>query len=256
MTTASTSAMQRLLASVGDGALLAWATARAMRHVSMREVWRQAYLLANRSAFFITVTMGFVGAILVMQAAGQVRHVIGDLSLIGAAYLHLLISEFGPTIVAMMIAARYGAGVAAELGSMTITEQVDALRMTGAHPVGFLVAPRVLGGVLGMLPITVLGTLVAFVAGGLAIHYRFDVAWDSYIDLRLTSVADAVIGLVKAIVFGLAVPLVSARAGLQASGGAPGVGTATTRAVIGSSVTVLALDLIVGICGYVWQVRT
>lgn len=244
-----TNAITRLFTSIGEGMLLALAVARA-RPVERRAVFRQAHELANRSIFFITVTMAFTGVILVVQAASQARSIIGDLSLIGSAFLQLLVTEFGPTITALMIAARYGAGVAAELGAMTITDQVDALRMTGAEPVAYLVAPRVWGGVIGMLPITVLGSVVAYLAGGLAMHYGYAVPWDAYFDTRLTGVADAVVGAVKTLAFGAAVPLVAARAGLQASGGAPGVGLATTRAVIGASVTLLALDLIIGLCGY------
>jgi len=218
--------------------------------VERREVARQAFELANRSVFFVTVVMSFVGAIMVVQACTQAQRVVGDLSVIGPGFIQLLCREFGATIVALMIAARYGAGVAAELGAMQVSEQVDALKMTGADPVSFLVAPRVLGGLIGMIAIVTLGTVVAFVAGGYAARYGFGVGWDTYYRVGTLARGDVLVGVVKAVSYGVAVPLVSAWAGLSAKGGAAGVGQATTRAVIGSSIAVLALDLVIGAVGY------
>jgi len=214
---------------------------------------QQAYELANRSAFFVFVVMSFTGAIMVIQACAQAERILGDLSAIGPAFLQLVVREFGPTIAALMVAARYGAGVGAEIGAMTITEQVDALRMTGARPEGYLVAPRVVGGFVGIVPIAVLGTAAAYVVGGLAGRYGFGVGWDTYFRTNLVSVGDAAIGLCKALSYGIAIPLVACHAGLRARGGAPGVGRATTYAVIVGSTAVLFLDLFIGTVGYLLQ---
>ena len=231
------------------GSLLLKVT-QALGRLERPEMFRQAFALANSSIFFIVVIMGFTGAILVVQACMQGQRVIGDLGIIGPGFLQLMVREFGPTIVAFMIAARYGAGVAAELGAMTITEQVDALRMAGADPVGYLVAPRVTGGLMGMLPIVVLGTGVAFLTGYVAAHYGFGVGRDTYFRMNLVEYGDVVIAVAKSLAYGIAIPLVSCRAGLSAFGGAPGVGKATTRAVIGSCITVLLLDVVIGGIGY------
>ncbi len=223
---------------------------QAAPRMEAREALRQAYALGNQSLFFVLVIMGFTGAIMVVQACVQAQRIVGDLTVIGPGFLQLCVREFGPTIVALMIAARYGAGVAAELGAMQITEQVDALRLCGADAESFLVAPRVAGGLIGMLPIAIIGSAMAFLSGGAAARYAFGVGWDNYLSMTLVEYGDVVVGAAKAMTYGLAVPLVSAYAGLAARGGAPGVGRATTYAVIGSSVAVLALDLVVGVVGY------
>ena len=222
----------------------------SLRQVERREVFRQAYELANRSIFFVLLVMSFVGAILVVQACTQSQKVIFDLTLVGPTFLQLLCREFGPTIVALMIAARYGAGVAAELGAMQVTEQVDAIKMAGTDPVSFLVTPRVLGGLIGMVAIVTLGTGVAFVAGGYAARWGFGVGWDTYFRTGMVGRGDPLVGVIKALSYGVAVPLVSSWAGLSATGGAAGVGRATTRAVIGSSIAILFLDLVIGAIGY------
>ena len=224
--------------------------AASVRAAEGREVLRQTFELANRSIVFVALVMSFVGAILVVQACAQAQKVIFDLTMVGPTFLQLLCREFGPTIVALMIAARYGAGVAAELGAMQVTEQVDAIRMAGTDPVSFLVAPRVLGGLCGMLAIVTLGTVVAFVAGGYAARYGFGVGWDTYYRTGFVVRGDAIVGVAKALSYGVAVPLVSSWAGLSAQGGAAGVGRATTRAVIGSSIAILLLDLVIGALGY------
>ena len=221
-------------------------TGRALPRIEGRPWMTQTFELANRSIFFITVIMSFVGAILVVQACIQARRIIGDLSPIGPTFLQLLVREFGPTIVALMVAARYGAGVGAEVGAMKITEQVDALRLAGATPAGFLVAPRVLAGVVGMLPLVIFGTGIAFVAGAVAARVGFGLGYDQYFGVSVVSFADLTVGVLKSFAFGAVVPLVACFAGLQARGGAPGVGRATTYAVIGGSLGVLFVDFVLG----------
>ncbi len=244
---------------VGDtvaGALrLLRESARAVSSLEPAEVSRQTYALANRSAFFVTVVMGFVGAIMTIQACVQAERLIGDTAGIGPAFMQLVIREFGPTIVALMVAARYGAGVAAELGAMTITEQVDALRMAGAEPPGYLVLPRLVAGLLGMVPLAVLGVGVAFLAGGVAARYGFGVPWEVFRSTRFVDPGDVAVGTAKALSYGVAVPLCAAHAGLLARGGAPGVGRATTLAVIHGSIAVLFLDLVVGTIAYLIETR-
>src|ERR1700733_11400272 len=99
---------------------------------------RQMYEIGNRSAFFLTITMGFIGMILVYQGGLQTERILPDFSRVGAGYLELLIRDLAASIGALMLATRVGAGIAAEIGSMVVTEQVDALRMCAAEPIEFL----------------------------------------------------------------------------------------------------------------------
>lgn len=213
-------------------------------------VVRQAYEIGNRSILFLAATMGFIGLIMVLQSGYQAAKLIGDYSLLGPAFIQLLVREFAPTIGAMMLATRVGAGIAAELGSMTVTEQIDALRLTGTDPVEELVVPR-LAACLAMVPaLIVLAGLFAEVAGLLAARFVFEVPYDVFWDVRLLTYGDVVVGAVKALLFGAVIPLVSAHAGLSARRGSEGVGLATTRAVIHTSIGIIFLDFAVNVLLY------
>ena len=242
-----------VIASLGAHARLLVQALRATPQVEPWLVWRQAFVLMNGSLLFVGATMAFVGAILVLLAADQLAFLIGDLSMVGPVFLQLLVSEFGPTMVALLLAARYGAAVAAEIGSMAMTEQLDALHMAGANPVAFLVAPRVLAGMIGFVPLAIFGVAMAFGMGAVVAYHGHGVGWDTYINLRMTHVHDVIVGVAKALAYGIAVPTVAALAGLRAQGGAPGVGRAATQAVIRASATVLVLDLLLGAMAFAWR---
>ncbi len=232
------------------------AVLRGLGRVDPKAAFKEAYELANRSALFVAVVMGSVGVIMTVQSAEQSLRMIGDLALIGPTFLQLLVRELAPSIVALMVAARYGAGAAAEIGTMQITEQIDALRMAGAEPVRVLVAPRFMGGLLGMPVLVVSMGALSFVAGAIAARTGFGVSYLTFFNARMLAISDIVVGLVKAVAFGGAVPLVACAAGFAARGGAPGVGRATTSAVIGGSLAVLFLDLVIGAAGQLYMMST
>ena len=210
------------------------------------EVVRQMYQVGNRSVLFIAVTLGFIGMVLVFQTCLQINRITGDLSQVGGEFVKILIHEFGPSLTAMMLATRVGAGIAAEVGSMTVTEQIDALRMCGADPIDYLVTPRVLAGLLAMLTLGVIGAAFMFGVGGFVAHVTFKVPWAQFFSFKLVRFLDLASFLNKCAVFGFVVPLVGARAGFQARGGSEGVGSATTRAVIECSLWILLFDLLIG----------
>jgi len=209
-------------------------------------VWAQAFDVGNRSVFFILVTLGFLGAILNFQTGFQAQRIFGDTSLIGAATLPILVRQLGPTLVGLMVAIRVGTGIAAEIGSMVVTEQVDALRMCGAGPVDYLVKPRVLAGLIAVPALWVIGTGAAWMAGLWVTHLAFQTNPATYVNLDLTRGADVAEGLFKAVVFGILIPVIAAHSGLQARGGSEGVGRATTQAVVSASLAVIVLDLLIG----------
>ncbi len=208
------------------------------------EVLRQMEQVGNRSVVFIAVTLGFIGMVLVFQTCLQINRVTGDLSQVGAEFLKILVHEFGPTLTAMMLATRVGAGIAAEVGSMVVTEQVDALRMCGVEPVEYLIVPRFLASLVMTGVLTVFGVAVAITMGTLTAYLTFHVNPRIFLDLGRVSLGDLATGGLKVIAYGAAIPIVSGFAGLGARGGSEGVGWATTRAVIASSFTVIVLDLV------------
>jgi phospholipid/cholesterol/gamma-HCH transport system permease protein len=222
----------------------------ARLRIDRRELLQQCYSTGNRSLLFVSATMGFIGMIMVLQSGYQAARLLGDYSLIGPAFLQLLVRELAPTIGALMITTRVGAGIAAELGSMAVTEQIDALRMCGADPIEELVVPR-LGASLLMVPaLIVLGGLAAELAGLVAARVAFGVPYPTFWSLRLIQSGDLALGLIKAAVFATVIPTLSAHAGLEARRGSEGVGSATTRAVIHSSVAIIFLDFTLNVLLY------
>ncbi len=196
-------------------------TVQVIGKVSPRAALNEAFEVGNRSAFFVAVVMTCIGVIMTVQTAEQSERMIGDLSLVGPLFLQILTRELAPAFVGLLVAARYGAGAAAEIGTMQITEQIDALRMAGAEPVRVLVAPRVVGGILAMPAITVITGAMCYVAGGLAGRFGFGIGWFTFFSPHMLEGSDIVLGLVKTVAFGGAIPLVACASGLAAHGGAP-----------------------------------
>jgi len=209
------------------------------------EVARQLYSIGNRSLVFIIVTLGFIGMVMTYQACLQLGRVTGDYSQVGSQFLRLIISDFGPTLTAMMLATRVGAGIAAEIGSMKVTEQIDALRMSGVLPIDYLIVPRFLACLIMTLVLAILGSVIMYAAGGLTAQYSFGVNPNSFYDLSFIRPRHVVVFVVKALAYGAAIPIVAGFCGLRARGSSEGVGWATTAAVIGGSFAVILLDFII-----------
>ncbi len=213
-------------------------------------ILQQMYEIGNRSVFFLTVVMGFIGMILVFQAGLQAKRVVPDLTLLGATYLELLIRDLAASIGALMLATRVGAGIAAEIGSMVVTEQVDALRMTAADPIDYLVKPRFIASVLMTTCLIIWSAAVAFGSGMITAYTAFDVQPRTFMNMSLVDAGDLTIGLAKCVAYGAAIPVVSAHSGLSTFGGSEGVGWATTRAVVNSSLAVIMLNMFISAAGF------
>lgn len=206
---------------------------------------QQMYEMGNKSLFFICITMGFIGMILVYQAGLQSKRVVPDFTMLGATYLELLVRDFAASIGALMLATRVGAGIAAEIGSMVVTEQIDALRMCAADPIDFLIVPRFLASLIMTLMLIVVAGTVAFCAGGATAYFAFDVSPQTFFNAQLVDIGDLVTGLTKCVAYGAAIPIVSGYCGLSTFGGSEGVGWATTRAVVNSSLAIIILNFFI-----------
>lgn len=215
------------------------------------ESWKMAYRFTNGSLTFILISMSFVGMIMVYQSTEQMARSIGDTSLVGASFLKILVRVLGPTVIGLLIACRVGAGIAAEIGAMAVTEQLDAMRMCAAEPIEALIVPRLRGGIAAGLTLTVIGSAAAILAGFLTGMIWFSISANAYWNLDMITTSDVVQGMIKALVYGIAVPIVSGACGLAARGGARGVGQATTDAVVGSSFAIIVLDSIISLLAHV-----
>lgn len=251
-----------LLAEIGHLALDATAQAKDLYTVFVRTLYftfngraekgaflDQIYLQGNQSVFFLTVFMGFFGMILVFQAGVQALRIIPDLTMLGATFLQLLVRDLAASIGALMLATRVGAGIAAEIGSMVVTEQVDALRMCAADPIEYLVVPRFKAGIVATTAVIIWSAAVAWTSGMLTAWSFFGVLPRTFANIQMVGVGDIVVGLTKCVAYGAAIPVVSAQSGLSTFGGSEGVGWATTRAVVNSSLAVIILNFFISAAG-------
>ncbi|HLV67244.1 MAG TPA: ABC transporter permease [Polyangiaceae bacterium] len=246
---------RRVLGALGEAGLETTRTVSSAYGVFVRTLYylvrgrhepgaiaRQMYEIGNRSLVFVSLVMGFVGVILVYQGGIQTQRVLPDLSQLGATFLELLVRDLAPSLAALMVATRVGAGIAAELGSMAVTEQLDALRLSAADPVDYLVKPRFVASVVMLFVLTIVSGTVAYACGLVGAQVFFELSPRSFVDLSLVDAVDLGSGLAKCLAYGAAIPILSAHAGLTAQGGSNAVGAATTRAVVHSSLAVIALD--------------
>lgn len=235
----------RALAVLGEQARLLVSGMGGMLSLGfrLRMALEQVYVQAVRSLGLILVSGFFVGMVLALQTSAEL-----DRFKLGATVADLvcvaLVRELGPVFTALLLAGRAGSGIAAELASMSITEQVSAMRMLGLSVHRLVVVPRILAGVVAAFSLTVVFNVVG-IAGGYVIGVgHLGVPLPVYHARTLDALRFAVVanGLAKAAVFGLFIAAISCYAGLSARGGAKGVGRATTQAVVAASLAVLVSD--------------
>lgn len=208
-----------------------------------REFWRNMHRMGVRSLPIILVTAFFTGAILVIQSGIFVRR-FGATGLLGWGTGYATFREIGPILIALMFSGRVGSNNTAELGTMTITEQVDGLRALAIDPVRYLIVPRVTAMMLTLFLLTVLGDVVALFGGALlgkaVVGVEMSVFWHSFVD-NLNH-WDFLNGLAKAATFGLVISVTSCYFGVSVRGGAVGVGRAVNAAVVSAAVGIMVLD--------------
>ena len=212
--------------------------------VSWRDLLYQIYFVGVKSQSVVLITGAFTGMVLAAQTYLQFHKVRMDTATLAVVSVSMC-SELGPVLTGLMVAGRVGAAFAAELGTMRVTEQIDALRTLATHPVDYLVVPR-LTALHIALPLLTAESIVIGIAGGyiVSVHlYGVDAVYVYYNMLKYTTVSDVEIGMIKAVVFGGIVALVGCYKGMYCGEGAEGVGRATTEAVVYSSITILICNL-------------
>jgi phospholipid/cholesterol/gamma-HCH transport system permease protein len=194
----------------------------------------------------VLLTGFFTGAVLALQT-GITLDQFGARPFVGRLISASMVKELGPVLTGLMLAGRIGSGIAAELGSMAVTDQIHALRALGTDPVRKLVVPRVLAGTLMAPVLTVIADTVGIIGGGLIAVFELRVApglyWSSIIEGLYLE--DAWMGLLKPFFLGFAIASIGCHVGLRARGGTQGVGRATTNSVVAASVAVIAVDFFV-----------
>jgi phospholipid/cholesterol/gamma-HCH transport system permease protein len=203
----------------------------------------QADLIGFGSLPIVVLTGLFTGAVLALNSAHTLQR-FGSLSLIGQLVSVGMVTELGPVLTGLMVAGRNSSGMASELGSMVVTEQIDAMRALGTDPLKKLVTPRVVSTVFMLFFLTIISDLLGLIGGaivstvifGMDLHQFWSSAWQSLV------FQDVFTGLTKPLLFGFIIATVGCYYGLSARGGTQGVGRATTQAVVASSVFILLVD--------------
>ncbi|MBI4124773.1 MAG: ABC transporter permease [Deltaproteobacteria bacterium] len=211
--------------------------------IDLGSVVYQIKAIGNKSFSLVALVAVFTGMVMALQLAVGLGR-FGLKIYIGQVIGLAIVRELGPVLSCLMIAARVGSGIAAELGSMVVTEQVLAIEAMGANPISKLVIPRVLACVIASPLLTVMAIFIG-VAGGMSITLmEAGVTWRFYMDQILSTVImqDFIQGVGKTFFFGFFVALIACYQGLQTTGGTEGVGKATTRAVVYSAVMIFVSD--------------
>jgi phospholipid/cholesterol/gamma-HCH transport system permease protein len=233
---------------VGGIAILTGQVLRALfpPRLDGRELLRNLYKMGNRSVPIVALTAFFAGGLMVVQSAPFITR-LGATSLAGWAAGYAVLREIGPILIALMFSGRVGANNTAELGTMTVTEQLDGLRALAIDPIRYLIVPRVVAMLVMLTALTIIGDLVALLGAAVVARLVLDIEWltmyYSFAD-NLTP-ADFLHGVSKSVAFGAAIALTSCYFGVTVRGGAVGVGKAVNAAVVAAAVSIMLLDFFV-----------
>lgn len=212
-------------------------------HHTRKEVMFQMQHIGVDSLPLVVIIATFTGAVAAWQAAYQLKG-IAPLSLLGGTTSRAIITELGPVLTGIVIAGRVGASIAAELGTMKVTEQIDALEIMAIDPVRYLAMPRFLAAIL-MMPVLVIFANTIAVAGAYVVSdYFLQVPYGVFFGSvrQFFEFSDLTGGLIKTVVFGGVTSLLGCHIGFKTSGGAEGVGLSTIRSFVLSAALILILD--------------
>jgi phospholipid/cholesterol/gamma-HCH transport system permease protein len=232
---------------VGAAGLLFWRGLFAIRALprSVPLLIEQMRRIGVESLPLVIITSIFTGAVTAVQAAYQLKEFVPDIYL-GTAIYKSVVIELGPVLTALVVGGRVSASIAAELGTMRVTEQVDAMSAMAIDPVRYLAMPRIVGALIMLPVLTVFADALAIGGGFIVSNVALDISPKTFIEgMKIYFFAGDVFGgLIKAFCFGGIIALMGCVAGLRATGGAVGVGRAATRAVVASCVLILVSDYV------------
>jgi phospholipid/cholesterol/gamma-HCH transport system permease protein len=218
----------------------------ATHGVRLNDVARHIVKIGTMSLPVVLLTAVFTGAVLALQTAYGLQR-FGAKNYVGNIVSLSIVRELGPVLTALMLSGRVGAGIAAEIAAMVVTEQVDAMRALGANPIRKLVSPRIVAGIIVVPLLAVVANIIGIYGGALVAVYQLDItAFQFYRSIvNMIWFKDLFDGLIKSAVFGIIVVSVACHKGLRARGGTEGVGLTTTSSVVTSSILILISDFFV-----------
>ena len=216
--------------------------------IRVGETFAQAYFLGVQSTLIVLLTSLFTGMVISLESANQAKS-YGVSELVGGAVAYISSRELGPMLTAVVVAGRAGAAIAAELGSMVVTEQIEALEALGLSPVQMLVVPRLLALVLMLPLLTIFADIIAILGGMYLAHNSAQISYGEFIQSarEYSTFGDYVKGMLKAAVFGVLIAVVCCYQGFGVRGGASGVGKATTGAVVISIIAIFVANFLLSL---------
>ena len=225
--------------------MLFWSSLKGMARKPryFPELIEQMDKIGVGSAAIVVLTGFFTGGVIILQSYPTLEY-YGAESNAGQGVATGLIRELGPVLTALMVAGRVGSAISAELGSMVVSQQIDAMRALGTSPIRKLVTPRLVALVLTLPLLTILGDVAGLAGGGVVAKQLHGLDLSIYISsVRTgTKMSDLVAGMVKPIFFGVIIALISCYKGLNTKGGTVGVGISTTEAVVAASINIIVAD--------------
>jgi len=226
-------------------AALAWSCARARTYPL---IWSQMNIIGVRSVPVIMITGAFVGMTLAIQAYDQLAG-MGMEEHLGVLINVSVVKELGPVLAAVMLAGRIGGALTAELGTMNVTEQIDAVRSMGTNPIRYLVAPRVMACLLLTPVLIIYADLLGVMGGAFVSFFQLGINARAYWSFSANGVElwDVTVGVIKGFFFGGAIAVISCYKGFTCKEGARGVGQACTEAFVASFISILALNYVFGV---------
>jgi len=229
----------------GQIGLLIWRVLLSLvqLRVSPREIIRQVYIMGIQSIPIVIVTAVLAGTVMAQQGGYQFTGSIPTY-IMGSVVVENIVLEMGPVLTAIVLVGRIGARITAELGTMKVSEQIDALYSVGRDPVEILAAPRVIAGMIAMPGLVGMANLLGILAGMFVAQITLDLSYELFFyGARLFWHSwDMWYSFMKSVAFGFVIPVISIHMGLQTSGGAAGVGLRTTQSVMFMTLTILIVD--------------
>lgn len=235
-----------MLFFIGDVMLFFWGTVQQIpKRLRPRHILHQMSHLGVDTLPIVSLTLLFTGMVMTLQMAGEMID-FGAESTVGGIVAIATGRELGPVLVGVVAAGRVGSAMTAEISTMKVTEQIDALRVMATNPLGYLVVPRMLACMIMVPLLTVFGNLIGVLGGYLVALKYFSISTYVYWHSIETYVvaADFYGGLIKAIVFGAVIATIGCYYGMRAPAGAEGVGIATTRSVVTAIIVIFMLNVI------------
>ena len=235
-----------LFEDAGGISILFWKTLLVTfsRRLRWKNTIMQAYKIGVTSLPLVMLTSIFTGMVLALQSAYQLRLFSAEQFTSDLVALSLT-RELGPVLTAMMVAGRVGASIAAEIGTMKVTEQIDALKSLATDPVHYLVVPRFLATISMIVVLTIYSDVVGMLGGYVVAVFKLGISSYQYIHRTITVLVlkDVYTGLIKSFFFGIVISIVGCYYGFKARGGAEGVGQSTKMAVVISFISIIVFDM-------------